>query len=119
MTLKEAKAIFADLMAKSRERTLTHPELNRLRSASQVIRYHRRKTSATNTPRRVRKVSSRVRARSNGHENPRGTLIYEKVTRIEGTKGRESQYPGQKFFHNFKRPYPKMYGLPDGSLLIK
>ena len=119
LTLKEAKDTFADLMAKSRERTLTPAELNRLRSASQLIRYHRRTTSAANKPRRVCKVSSRVRARSDGHENPRGTLIYEKVTRIEGTKGRKSLYPGQKFFHNFKRPYPKMYGLPDGSLLIK
>jgi hypothetical protein len=45
-------------------------------------------------------------------------LIYEKITRIEGTKGKDSNFPLEKFFHNFRKPYPKMYGLPDGSLLI-
>jgi len=176
MTLKEAKATFADLMAKSRERTLTHPELNRLRSASQLIRYHRRKTSAANKSRRVRsnpdmcpicgraagspyrvyddrgKViqgcvsdfhtghlvtpseSARFHARKEavairrrlakgqsgkGYSNPPRTRIYRDVTRIEATKGDDSEYPGQKFFHNFKRPYPSMYGLKDGSLSIK
>lgn len=51
--------------------------------------------------------------------NPRGIVIYAKITRIEGTKGKGSQYPGQRFFHKFKPPYPAMYGLKDGSLLIK
>ena len=62
---------------------------------------------------RTKKAALRVAQR-----NP-GTLIYDKITRIEGTKGKSSQYPGQKFFHRFKRPYPAMYGLKDGSLLIK
>jgi hypothetical protein len=51
--------------------------------------------------------------------NPGAVLIYEQITRIEGTKGKDSSYAGQKFFHNFKKPYPIMLGLPDGSLLIK
>lgn len=52
--------------------------------------------------------------------NPKGLVkIYDKVTRIEATKGRDSAFPGQRFFHNFKRPYPSMYGTPDGKLIIK
>lgn len=51
--------------------------------------------------------------------NPRGVVIYHAITRIEGTKGPGSRYAGQKFFHNFKKPYPVMIGLPDRSLLIK
>ena len=67
-----------------------------------------------------RKVTYRTRkeALRRARTNP-GTLIYAKVTRIEATKGQDSQYPGEKFFHNFKRPYPAMYGLKDGSILIK
>lgn len=51
--------------------------------------------------------------------NPKGILIYQAITRVEGTKGKDSHYPGQKFYHNFKKPYPVMVGLPDGSLLIR
>jgi hypothetical protein len=51
--------------------------------------------------------------------NPKGlTLIYAKVTRIEGTKGTKSAFPGQRFFHNFKRPYPSMWGTTDRRTLI-
>jgi hypothetical protein len=63
------------------------------------------------------KTKSR-RKRQTPSPNP-GVKIYESITRIEGTKGSDSQYPGEKFFHNFKRPYPRMYGLKDGSLLIR
>jgi hypothetical protein len=65
-----------------------------------------------------RKVTYRTKKEALRRANP-GTLIYAKVTRIEATKGKDSQYPGEKFFHNFKRPYPAMYGLKDGSILIK
>jgi hypothetical protein len=51
--------------------------------------------------------------------HPTDVRIYQDITRIEGTKGKESIYPGEKFFHNFKRPFPEMIGLPDGSLLIR
>ncbi len=51
--------------------------------------------------------------------NPRGLVkIYDKITRIEGQKGSASQFAGQKFFHNFTKPYPAMYGTPDKKTLI-
>ena len=125
MTVKDAKETFARLMAVSRDRSLTAGERSKLRTASQLIRHARRTTAATNrgtvknvgAGRRLRKSTrSRVDRKRNGGT---GTLIYESITRIEGTKGKDSQFAGEKFFHNFKRPYPRMYGLPDGSLLIK
>lgn len=51
--------------------------------------------------------------------NPKGLVkIYDKITRIEGTKGKNSLYPLQKFFHNFKPPYPSMYGTTDRKVLV-
>jgi len=50
--------------------------------------------------------------------NPHMVKIYDKITRIEGQKGQDSAFPGQKFFHNFKKPYPAMYGTPDRKKLI-
>lgn len=50
--------------------------------------------------------------------NPRMVKIYDKITRIEGQKGKDSNFPGEKFFHNFSKPYPAMYGTPDRKTLI-
>lgn len=69
-------------------------------------------TGQTNRPRRGTK--KRISRRS---ANP-PTLIYEKITRIEGTKGKASNFAGQRFYHNFKKPYPRMFGLSNGDLLI-
>ena len=121
MTVKEAKETFARLMAKSREgQTLTAADRSRLRTASQIIRYAHRKTAANDPKRKGRtwKVGARAARNRAMVKNAPAVLIYESITRIEGTKGRKSQYPNEKFFHNFKRPYPRMYGLQDGSLLI-
>ena len=109
MKLPEAKDTFQQLMAISRSRKLTPGERKSLKHASQVIRYSRRTTAKNSKRVTIAKKKS----------NPRAVLIYKSITRVEGTKGPDSMYPGEKFFHNFKRPYPKMYGLPDGSLLIK
>lgn len=57
--------------------------------------------------------------------NPKATKIYENVLRVEAQKG-----PGHRcdpackkanhcYYHNFKRPYPSMYGLADKSILIR
>ncbi len=54
------------------------------------------------------------------YANPSRSLvkIYDKVTRIEAQKGASGQFPGEKFYHNFKRPYPSLYGTKDRKTLI-
>lgn len=57
--------------------------------------------------------------------NPRGVpagavKIYDKIEQIKATKGRKSLYPGEGFYHNFKGASKgSIYGLQDGSLLVK
>ncbi len=57
------------------------------------------------------------------HNNPpRGAVkIYDNVLAIEAQKGHSSMWPGEEFRHDFKKSKGKacVYGLPDGSLLIK
>lgn len=46
--------------------------------------------------------------------------IYDKVLRIEAVKPINSNFPKQGFYHNFKlKTKASIYGMPDGSLLIK
>jgi hypothetical protein len=67
------------------------------------------------TAKSARRKTSRIQKR----KNPRNLVkIYDSITRVEGTKGKTSMYPGQKFFHNFKKPYPGMYGTPDHKTLV-
>lgn len=60
-----------------------------------------------------------------GRSNPRGVpagavKIYDRIEQIKATKGAGSLYPGEGFYHNFKGASKgKIYGLRDGSLLIK
>lgn len=57
-------------------------------------------------------------------QNPKGTLIYGQVNRIVATKTQnhicdaECKRHGHRYYHDFSSK-PQMYGLPDGSLLIK
>lgn len=69
--------------------------------------------------RHSRKVAyGKVKAKKK-RANPLGLVkIYAKVTRIEAQKGNTGKFPGEKFFHNFKPPYPSMYGTADRKKLI-
>ncbi len=44
--------------------------------------------------------------------------IYENILAIEAQKGKKSNYPGEKFRHDFSHSGTKVLGLPDGSLKI-
>lgn len=43
--------------------------------------------------------------------------IYDKILKIEAQKGADSPFPKEKFYHDFKDG--AIYGLEDGSILIK
>jgi len=45
--------------------------------------------------------------------------IYDNIEAIEARKGTDSLWPNEKFRHDFKGKHAAVYGLPDGSLLIK
>lgn len=50
---------------------------------------------------------------------PRGAvLIYDDIEEIKATKGRSSNWPKGKFVHKFGRRGSKIYGLPNGQVLI-
>ena len=58
---------------------------------------------------------------ANPAPSPEVVKIYDNITAIEARKGHDSFCPGEIFRHDFKRSRGKasIYGLPDGSLLIK
>lgn len=45
-------------------------------------------------------------------------LIYDDIEEIRARKGRMSNWPREYFKHEFKIRGSKIYGLPDGSLLV-
>jgi len=47
-------------------------------------------------------------------------IIYDNILAIEAEKGDDSLWPNELFRHDFKdnKGRAKVYGLPDGSLLI-
>lgn len=50
---------------------------------------------------------------------PRGAvLIYDDLEEIKATKGKKSYWPNEKFVHKFSKRGSKVYGLPNGQLLI-
>jgi hypothetical protein len=72
----------------------------------------------------IRKVPHRVHRDIQAAGNPKAVLIYGTVNRIIATKTQkhicdaECKRHGHRYFHDFASK-PQMYGLPDGSLLIK
>lgn len=108
MTLDRARLIFKTHMQIARQRKLTAYEREQLTRAQTVLRSHRKPTM---NPKR-------------SQANPKPVLIYGKVQRIEAVKTQkhicdaECKAHGHRYFHEFSSN-PKMYGLPDGSLLIK
>lgn len=50
---------------------------------------------------------------------PRGAVkIYDEVEEIRATKGSRSNWPNQPFKHKSTRQRTKIYGLPNGQLLV-
>jgi hypothetical protein len=141
MTIQKAKVIFATHMQAARKRKLTAYELDQLRKARLILRQSRK--PAMNKPlsrKKAEEMLSRgeysskkqqrfLGARASGYpptSNPgnKPVLIYGSVDRIYATKTQdhicdaECQRNGHRYFHDFKT-HPKMYGLPDGSILLK
>jgi hypothetical protein len=54
-----------------------------------------------------------------GRRIPRGAvLIYDEIEEIKARKGGSSNWPNEYFKHKFVKGKGKIYGLPDGSLLV-
>ncbi len=47
------------------------------------------------------------------------TKFYDRVIRIEAQKGDDSHFPKDKFYHDFKIKDAEVFGLADGSVLIR
>ena len=149
MTPAKAKVIFATHMQAARKRKLTSYELNQLSTARQVLRSHAKPAMNVRKPATFSKLACMYcggkmekQVQSTGHiqyrclscgryrkevrqRNPKGaTLIYGQVDCIYATKKQnhicddECKKNGHRYFHEFSSK-PKMYGLPDGTLLIK
>lgn len=54
-----------------------------------------------------------------GRRVPKGAvLIYDEIEEIKARKGSHSNWPNEFFKHKFVKGKGKIYGMPDGSLLI-
>ena len=112
MTPAKAKVVFATHMQAARTRKLHPYELKQLSIARQVLRHHAK--GATRN-----KKYSRHRAAG----NPKRVLIYGQVKTIYAKKTQphvcdaECKAKNHTYYHDFSSK-PKMYGLPNGHLLI-
>jgi hypothetical protein len=145
MTQRQAKQAFADLMATARRRTLTVSERERLMKARQYLRMSKR--PAMRNRKKVlsrRKAAEMLRlheysspkqqrflgARASGYAvrkartNPRRHTIYGQVLDITCRKTGPHRCDSacKKVNHTYRHTFrtkPAIYGLSDGSLLIK
>lgn len=122
MTHAQAKQIFATHMQAARKRKLAPYETKQLSEARQTLRRHAR--PAMNSKKVLNKQYGKI-GKVKAKANPdQPVLIYGKVTKILATKTQdhicdaECKQAGHRYFHNFTST-AKMYGLPDGSLLIR
>jgi hypothetical protein len=93
----------------------------------QLVKHHVYASSPTYDSRKdmwVVKTPTSGEIRQAKHNPGEAVLIYGSVDRIYATKTQEHicdaecKRNGHRYFHNFKT-HPKMYGLPDGSILLK
>lgn len=118
MTPQKAKTIFATHMQAARKRKLTEYEAKQLTTARQVLRGQKKSSMNPVYFGYIRKKKLAQQT------NPKPVIIYGKVTRIEAQKTQKHicddgcKRVNHRYFHNFTSS-PTMYGLPDGSLLIK
>lgn len=66
------------------------------------------------------KMAKRLYKSGNGSVKvPKGAvLIYDDIEEIRARKGRKSNWPKEFFKHKFTKRGSKIYGLPNGQILI-
>ena len=133
MTVKRARLVFAVLMQAAREgKHLTQYDKQQLSVARQTLRQIRKPTSNPRFTKLERtnptnfKHTQSIRAEHADafiHNPKKGVLIYGQVNRIIATKVQkhicdlECKRHGHRYYHDFSSR-PKMYGLPNGDILI-
>lgn len=140
MTISEARKTFADLMQRSRVRSLTDGERHRLSIARQMLRSGKKSVMRNKklsqakacTMLKSREYVSKKQqgflgARCSGYparKNPRGAEIYGQALDITARKTGPHRCDAacKRVNHTYRHKFtskPKIYGLPDGSILIK
>lgn len=98
---------------------------NSVNDAKDALAYYKSIRRYTMSPRRHSALGFKTKYKGGQkkHNPPKPVMIYGSIGRIEGTKTQrhicddECVAYGHRYYHNFKSK-PKMYGLPDGSLLV-